>query len=577
MLYDIAIIGAGPSGLAAAARLRERTPSALFTNEEHARYWKKYRKHSNSLEQEHKRRKLSSTDSGYGSENEQSPEPELHHPSIVVLDSSSSEWLSTWKQRFKDLKISHLRSPLFFHPDPQDRDGLLAFAHEQNRADELREISNVVGKELSKHEKKRERTRKPTRTTARHLRIDGRDQIDYYTPSAKLFEDYCEHVIDRYQLQNVVRQARVLDIAYDLGADDPTKGVFAISTASTTTDQASIENINSRIVIVATGPTSSPSLPTSFSSSEKPSIAHVFQPQATHLPLHIHNKLLSQPTQPVHILVVGGGLTSAQLTHLLLMRYPSPHNIHVHLVLRRSKLQVKPFDVNLPWVSKLRNHLMSTFWSADSDEERLNMLRQARGGGSVTGEFSRLLDRCVTEERATVHVETELDFGNESKGWIWNGVVRMWINPAASKKGDCACTETTSYSTLPNMADHIIFCTGMSPSFTDIPFLQTLRKDYPIGTLGGLPVLNDELAWNDEVPCFFTGALAALRLGPGAANLAGARLGAERVAWGVERVLDGFGRNGLEAGGLEDAEGLAAERDEFTGSFRNQFVALSVE
>lgn len=43
--------------------------------------------------------------------------------------------------------------------------------------------------------------------------------------------------------------------------------------------------------------------------------------------------------------------------------------------------------------------------------------------------------------------------------------------------------------------------------------------------------------WNEDVPLFFTGRCAGLRLGPGAANLAGARMGAERIAWKVEELL----------------------------------------
>jgi hypothetical protein len=56
--------------------------------------------------------------------------------------------------QFEALQISHLRSPLFFHPDPRDRGGLLSQAHSEERVGELEEISGVVGKELSKHKGK---------------------------------------------------------------------------------------------------------------------------------------------------------------------------------------------------------------------------------------------------------------------------------------------------------------------------------------------------------------------------------------------------------------------------------------
>ena len=37
-VHDVVIVGAGPCGLAVAARLCEHTPSAIFTDEEHQRY-----------------------------------------------------------------------------------------------------------------------------------------------------------------------------------------------------------------------------------------------------------------------------------------------------------------------------------------------------------------------------------------------------------------------------------------------------------------------------------------------------------------------------------------------------------
>lgn len=63
---------------------------------------------------------------------------------------------------FASLEISHLRSPMFFHPDPHDRNGLLAYAHAAGKECECIEIAGCVGKEISKHQmKKRRNNRKP--------------------------------------------------------------------------------------------------------------------------------------------------------------------------------------------------------------------------------------------------------------------------------------------------------------------------------------------------------------------------------------------------------------------------------
>lgn len=149
MIYDVAIIGAGPCGLAVASRLREMTPSALFTDDEHARYWKRFNR-SESIENERKkaRRTCASNHGAVVSQSERS---------LVVLDAQSSSWMSAWRERFRALHIDQLRSPLFFHPDPRDRDGLLAYSHFQDRMSELEEIPHVVGKEISKHRVKKSR------------------------------------------------------------------------------------------------------------------------------------------------------------------------------------------------------------------------------------------------------------------------------------------------------------------------------------------------------------------------------------------------------------------------------------
>ena len=144
LIHDIIIIGAGPCGLAVAARLRESTPSALFTDDEHQRdHW--IRRHSGLMAVLKWRSGITQ------------PARQVRRPpySMLVVDSSSDRWLARWNRLFGLLEIKELRSPMFFHVDPRDRDALLAFAYEEERPYECSEITGCVGKEKSKHYRKK--------------------------------------------------------------------------------------------------------------------------------------------------------------------------------------------------------------------------------------------------------------------------------------------------------------------------------------------------------------------------------------------------------------------------------------
>ena len=176
-LHDVLIIGAGPCGLAVAARLQEETPSAMFTDEEHQRYhW--INKHSGrmALMRAHKKRirgvkaekwrgeSIESTgnnkDGGLdgGAPRMRSSLSSSSSLSALVLDGSGSQWMERWNRLFRILEIDHLRSPMFFHVDPGDRDGMLAYSQETGREElgkDLWEIPGCVGKELSKHKQRK--------------------------------------------------------------------------------------------------------------------------------------------------------------------------------------------------------------------------------------------------------------------------------------------------------------------------------------------------------------------------------------------------------------------------------------
>ncbi|KAK4104484.1 FAD binding domain protein [Parathielavia hyrcaniae] len=528
LLHDIIIVGGGPSGLAAAARLREQNPAAIFTDEEHRRFhW--MRRHG-------KKMALKNSKNGRVSVARGGDAPQQDEQSgydMVVLDADYDDWMGRWNHLFDTLEIKHLRSPMFWHCDPNDRDSLLSRAHELGREAELVEIKGCVGKEVSKHAKKRRGKYTGSKSDSR-IPINERDRNDYFNPTQALFSEHCSHVISRYRLDTgLIHKERVLDISYGpvpgvcSPGGDPTEPLFTVTTNQGTR--------HAHIVILAVGPGNRPVIPRIPGTLSMMNL-HTPYPQASHAmhlptfppPLLAHR--ISSPSQSpqtnpnknTNILIIGGGLTSAQVADLALRR-----GVGTVWHVMRGPLRVKTFDVGLEWMGKFRNVAQARFWLADGDEERLGLLREARGGGgSVTPGYARVL-----------------------RGWADRGRVRLFER-AEVVEAICSCDgdgdgdggkEGNKVRTLPPM-DYIFFATGVESDFRTLPYLQTMLASHPIQGHGGFPCLSDDLAWQDGVPLFVAGRLAALRLGPSAPNLGGARLAAERIAWGVEEVMRSKGR-----------------------------------
>lgn len=147
------------------------------------------------------------------------------------------------------------------------------------------------------------------------------------------------------------------------------------------------------------------------------------------------------------------------------------------------------------------------------------MIQTARNGGSITPRYTKIVKKHASQHRASIHPCTEI------KTHDYNPATQTWT-----------LTTDPPIPDLPAI-DYIYFATGVRADVREMPLLREMNDQYPIEVKSGLPCLTNDLSWRDDVPLFMTGRMASLRLGPGAPNLEGARVGAERVAWGMEEVL----------------------------------------
>jgi len=109
--FDVCIVGAGPGGLAVLSACLEPYSLDLLGDKQQGRA-----AHALGLQQKNCAGRIRT-------------------PRVCVVD--PEPWLSTWRQRFRNVGIEWLRSPTIAHCDTFDASAMLAFAGKNNRTNEL--------------------------------------------------------------------------------------------------------------------------------------------------------------------------------------------------------------------------------------------------------------------------------------------------------------------------------------------------------------------------------------------------------------------------------------------------------
>ncbi|MEO1377452.1 MAG: FAD/NAD(P)-binding protein [Cyanobacteria bacterium J06635_10] len=356
---------------------------------------------------------------------------------IAVFD-PSGKWMSQWERQFAALEIPHLRSPTVHHPDPNP------FA--------LRKFAESRSNEFFP---------------------------PYDLPGTRLFNDFCQDVIRRWDLENVVTSEKITRIQ---PLNNPFGSRFRLWLGSG-------KSISARRVVLATG----------SSQLQIPDwISQVKQNYPEDKLCHSHSiNLRKLYLAGEKLLIIGGGLTSGHLAVGAMSR-----GAEVQISMRR-QLQEKIFDADAGWLGP---KYLKGFFAESNFEKRFEMIQQARNGGSMT-------PAMVTQLRRQVH----------------NGKLRIQENTQVAE------AKWTDNQWLVKFTDgeqkqfhRIWLSTGTRFDVNSEPLLKEVLQAYPIPVINGLPVLDDNLRWGGCL-LFIMGGLAALQIGPTARNLSGARMASDKM------------------------------------------------
>lgn len=358
---------------------------------------------------------------------------------LRVLDPSGT-WLARWHAQMGRLEIPWLRSPSPHHPHPNPH-ALRRFAQERQRLGEL--------------------------------------EGPYGLPHTALFADFCRSVVAEFQLDDRVQAASLERIRLAPAGDAPME--LALSDGSLLT---------ARRLVVATG-ADVPVLPDWVRAIEDPYPADALR-HSQHIDLSTCCGLGGQ-----HLVIVGGGLTSAHLALGAIRR-----GARVSLFCRRD-VRCRSFDADPGWLGPryLRDFRAEPCW-----HRRRQQVLAARDGGSITPQLADQLQQAQARGDLQLNPWCQIASARWCQG--------QW---------QLRCQDGSRHR-----AERLWLATGHHQGVGHHPLLRQLQEQRPLALIDDWPVLTDDLRW-PGIRVHVMGGLSALQLGPAARNLFGGREAARRI------------------------------------------------
>ena len=224
------------------------------------------------------------------------------------------------------------------------------------------------------------------------------------------------------------------------------------------------------------------------------------------------------PSHWKNILVVGGGLTAVQVAQLALKQTNGGSARKVVLCSRRAIVE-KHLDIGLAWVDRRQAQKCQSDFYHQPLQDRLNTLKEARGGGSVPPNYVRQVESLEATGRLQrlVGIPNFLNMEEECQD-DENASSPPIERPLVIEIGSTSRT-----------FDGVIVACGVQPDCTKNPVFHHLLQTFDSSKqFNGFPTVSEDLEWFPNI--FVVGGMAGLNLGPDAGNLMGARRGATLIA-----------------------------------------------